>query len=31
MTENKTRFTGASVEGYIAARGSEQQRADCRS
>jgi hypothetical protein len=30
MAENKTRFTDASVEDYIAARGSEQQRADCR-
>lgn len=30
MAENKTRPTGASVEDYIAARGSEQQRADCR-
>ncbi len=30
MAENKTRATGASVEKYIAARGSEQQRADCR-
>lgn len=30
MAENKTRFTGASVKDYIAARGSEQQRADCR-
>jgi Domain of unknown function (DU1801) len=30
MAKNKTRFTGASVEDYIAARGSEQQRADCR-
>lgn len=30
MTEIKTRFTGASVENHIAARGSEQQRADCR-
>jgi hypothetical protein len=30
MAENKTKFTGASVEDYIAARGSEQQRADCR-
>jgi hypothetical protein len=26
----KTRFTGASVKDYMAARGSEQQRADCR-
>jgi hypothetical protein len=30
MAENKTKFTGASVDDYIAARGSEQQRADCR-
>ena len=30
MAENKTKPTGASVENYIAARGSEQQRADCR-
>jgi hypothetical protein len=30
MAQNKTRFTDASVEDYIAARGSEQQRADCR-
>jgi hypothetical protein len=30
MTENKTKVTDASVEDYIAARGSEQQRADCR-
>jgi hypothetical protein len=30
MAENKTKFTGASVQDYIAARGSEQQRADCR-
>ena len=30
MSENKTRPTGASVEEYIDARGSEQQRADCR-
>jgi hypothetical protein len=30
MAENKTKVTGASVEDYIAARGSEQQRADCR-
>jgi hypothetical protein len=30
MAENKTQFTGASVEDYIAGRGSEQQRADCR-
>ena len=30
MAENKTRFTGASVEDYIASRANEQQRADCR-
>lgn len=30
MTENKTAPTGASVEDYLAARGSGQQRADCR-
>jgi hypothetical protein len=30
MAENKTKPTDASVEDYIAARGSEQQRADCR-
>jgi hypothetical protein len=30
MAKNKTRLTGASVQDYIAARGSEQQRADCR-
>ena len=30
MAENKTKPTGASVKNYIAARGSEQQRADCR-
>jgi hypothetical protein len=30
MAENKTKPTGASVKDYIAARGSEQQRADCR-
>jgi len=30
MAQNKTKFTGASVEEYIAGRGSEQQRADCR-
>lgn len=30
MADNKTTFTDASVEDYIAARGSEQQRADCR-
>jgi hypothetical protein len=30
MAETKTRFTGGSVKDYIAKRGSEQQRADCR-
>ena len=30
MAENKTKSTDASVEDYIAVRGSEQQRADCR-
>lgn len=30
MAENKTRPTDASVEGYIASRANEQQRADCR-
>jgi hypothetical protein len=30
MAENKTKPTDASVEDYIAERGSEQQRADCR-
>lgn len=30
MAENKTKPTGASVKNYIAARDSEQQRADCR-
>ena len=30
MAENKTKPTDASVEEYIAARGNEQQRADCR-
>jgi hypothetical protein len=29
MGANKTRFTNGSVEDYIAARGNEQQRADC--
>jgi hypothetical protein len=29
MAANKTRFTSASVEDYIAAKGNEQQRADC--
>src|SRR5262245_1914786 len=30
MPENKTKYTGGSVEDYIAARGNEQQRADCK-
>ena len=30
MAENKTKFTGASVEDYIASRTNAQQRADCR-
>ena len=30
MPENKTQPTGASVKDYLAARGSDQQRADCR-
>src|SRR5262245_52603679 len=30
MAENKTKYTDASVEDYIAVRGNEQQRADCR-
>jgi len=30
MAESKTTYTDASVEDYLAARGSEQQRADCR-
>jgi hypothetical protein len=30
MAENKSKPTGASVEDYIATRGSEQQRSDCR-
>ena len=30
MAGNKTRPTEASVEGYIAGRGNEQQRADCQ-
>ena len=30
MAQNKTRFTGASVDGYIASRASLQQRADCK-
>jgi len=30
VAETKTKFTAARVEDYIDARGSEQQRADCR-
>jgi|SRR5688572_20006625 hypothetical protein len=30
MAENKTKPTRASVSGYLAARGSDEQRADCR-
>ena len=30
MAKNKTKPTSASVEGYIAARGNEEQRADCQ-
>jgi hypothetical protein len=30
MAENKTKPTGASVEGYIASKASAQQRTDCR-
>lgn len=30
MAEAKTKPTNASVEDYLAARGSEQQRADCQ-
>jgi hypothetical protein len=30
MAENKTRFTDASVEDYIASRANAQQRTDCR-
>jgi hypothetical protein len=30
MADNKTKPTGASVEGYIASRANEQQRDDCR-
>ena len=30
MAENKTKFTGASVEDYIASRATAQQRTDCR-
>lgn len=29
MAENKTKFTGASVEDHLATRGSDDQRADC--
>jgi hypothetical protein len=29
MAKNKTTFTGASVEDYIASRANEQQRTDC--
>ena len=29
MAEAKSKFTGASVDDYIAARGNEQQRSDC--
>ena len=29
MAENKTKFTDASVEDYIASRANEQQRGDC--
>jgi len=30
MAENKTKPTDASVDAYLAARGNEQQQADCR-
>jgi hypothetical protein len=30
MAKNKTTFTGASVEDYIASRANEQQRSDCQ-
>lgn len=30
MADNKTKFTGASVEDYIASRANAQQRADCQ-
>lgn len=30
MNENKTRPTDANIEDYLAARGNEQQRTDCR-
>ena len=29
MAENKTKFTDASIEDYIASRANEQQRSDC--
>jgi hypothetical protein len=30
MANNKTKFTNASVEDYIASKANEQQRSDCR-
>ena len=30
MAETRTTFSGASVKDYIASRGSDQQRADCK-
>ncbi|HEV8382106.1 MAG TPA: DUF1801 domain-containing protein [Gemmatimonadales bacterium] len=30
MAENKTKYTDASIEDYIASRANEQQRSDCR-
>lgn len=30
MAQNRTKPTGASVEAYLAARGTDPQRADCR-
>ena len=30
MAENRTKFTGASVEDYIASRANERQRSDCQ-
>jgi hypothetical protein len=30
MAKNKTEYTGASIEDYIASRANEQQRTDCR-
>lgn len=30
MAKTKTKFTGASVDDYLADRGNEQQQADCR-